>query len=168
MNDSFEVGWPHVPDIVENVLKTQFNLVNAVSDISNFYTNNHLDIKGALLTDVFMQSPDSGYIYPTLDPDVNRPLEIYLYRGSKFGFVDSGSLACLAKSKLTDLYNENYPSSIHKLPPEQLKQVKEDLIASYVDDLCLGTTLSDIESCPTPLLSTVLILINLELKSRVN
>ena len=59
--------------------------------------------------------------------------------------MDSVSLACLAKSKLTDLYDKNYPSSVHKLPPEQLKQVKEDLVASYVDDLNLGATLRDIE-----------------------
>ena len=92
-----------------------------------------------------MQSPPKGSMYPTLDPEVNQPLEIYLYRGSKFGYVDSGSLAGLAKSKLTELYAKNYPDCIHKLPLNLLKQVNTDLITSYVDDLSLGTTLHDIE-----------------------
>ena len=78
VNDSFEVGWPHVPDIAENIIKFQFNLVNAIGDISNFYMNNHLNTEGMLLSGVFMQSPKSSSVYPTLDPNVNRPLEIYL------------------------------------------------------------------------------------------
>ena len=42
------------------------------------------------------------------------------------------------------------------MPPNQLEQVNTDLIASYVDDLSLGTTLRDIElelAKPTFLLS---------------
>ena len=37
VNDSFEVGWPHIPDIAENLIKFQFNIVNTTGDISNFY-----------------------------------------------------------------------------------------------------------------------------------
>ena len=100
-------------------------------------------MEGTLLSGVFMQSPPKGSMYPTLDPEVHQPLEIYLYRGSKFGYVDSRSLAGLAKSKLTELYAKNYPYCIHKLPSNLLKQVNTDLITSYIDDLSLGTTLRD-------------------------
>ena len=127
VNDSFEVGWSHIPNIAESLIKFQFNLVNAVGDISNFYTNNHLNVEGTLLSGVFMQSPPDSSAYPTLDPEVQRPLEIYLYRGSKFGYMDSGSLAGLANFKLTELYQQNYPACIHKLSGEDMFELNHRL-----------------------------------------
>ena len=64
VNDSFEVGWPHIPNIAENLIKFQFNLVNAIGDISNFYTNNHLNVEGMLLSGVFMQSTQMALYIP--------------------------------------------------------------------------------------------------------
>ena len=46
---------------------------------------------------------------------------------------------------LPSLYDTHYPACIHKIPTQQLIQVKQDLIDSYVDDLHTGATLYDIE-----------------------
>ena len=77
---------------------------------------------------MFLQEPVTGSQYPTLDPDRNVPLQLYLYTGSKFGYVDASSLSCLAKSMLPSLYEKHYPKYIHKIPSKQLLQVKADLI----------------------------------------
>ena len=146
VNDSFHAGFAHIPNIAQNLIKSQFFVTSTMGDISNFYTNHHLDVKGSLLSAVFLQQPIIGSKYPTLDPNRNAPLEIYLYTGSKFGYIDAGSLACLAKTKLTKLYQEHYPDCIHKLSPSNLEQVKADLVNSYVDDLLAGATLYDIET----------------------
>ena len=146
VNDNFKTGFPHIPDISKNLVKSQFYLTACVGDVSNFYTNNHLDIQGSLLSAVYLQQPADQCIYPTLDPARHVPLEIYLYTGSKFGFTDAGSLSCLAKSRLTGLYNQNYPKSKHKIPGEQLIQVNNDLKASYVDNIHIGITLVDIHN----------------------
>ena len=144
VNDSFLAGFSHIPNIADNLIKSQFFLTNAIGDISNFYTNNRLDISGALLSAVFLQQPENGSIYPTLNPQRQAPLKLYLYTGSKFGYMDSGSLACLAKSKLTGLYQKHFPECIHKLKHADLLQVKADLINSYVDDLITGTTVVEL------------------------
>ena len=109
MNDTFNAGFPHIPDIAINLIKSQFYVINCIGDISNFYTNHHLDVEGALLSAVVLQQPVSGSPYPTLDPNRDVPLELYLYTGSKFGYIDAGSLSCLAKSMLPSLYEKNYP-----------------------------------------------------------
>ena len=98
------------------------------------------------LSGVFLQEPVEGSKYPTLDPNHKVLLQIYLYTGSKFGYIDAGSLSCLAKSKLTTLYQKHYPQSIHKIPSKHLIQVNNDLINSYVDDLNIGTSLKDVEN----------------------
>ena len=81
VNDLVEAGFPQVPNIAANIIKAQFNLTNTVGNISNFYMNHHLDVPSTLLSGVFLQSPEKGSIYPTLDLSKNAPLEIFLYTG---------------------------------------------------------------------------------------
>ena len=64
VNDSFEVGWPHIPDIAENLIKFQFNLVNAIGDISNFYTNNHLKRKAHCYLECSCKAPQKALYIP--------------------------------------------------------------------------------------------------------
>ena len=140
MNDLFQSGWSHIPNITENLIRAQFNISATFADIHNFYMQHQLDKHLSLMSGVFLQSPAEGSAYPTLDPSVKRPLEVYLFTGAQFGYVDSGSLSCLVKSRLTALYEEHYPPSFHKLPPKQLADVNTALTKSYVDDLQIGTT----------------------------
>ena len=146
VNDTFKVGFPHIPNIAINLIKSQLYVTNCVGDISNFYANHHFNIEGSLLSAVFLQTPIDGSKYPNLDSDGQVMLELYLYTGSKFGYVDAGSLSCLAKSMLPLLYNKHYPNSIHKIPSKQLLGIKSDLVDSYIDDLHTGASLHDIES----------------------
>jgi hypothetical protein len=146
VNDTFHAGFPHIPDIAQNLIKSQFYLTVAIADIANFYMNNHLDIEGALLSAVFLQRPVDGSQYPTLDPERQAPLMTYLYTGSRFGYTDAGSLSCLAKTKLMDLYSKHYPIGLNKLSENNLAEVKAKLIASYVDDLLTGSTIADVSA----------------------
>ena len=130
VNSSFQTGYPHIPNISKNLVKSQFYVTSTVCDISNFYTNTHLDIWGSLLSAVYLQSPEKGSIYPTLNPSKRVGLEVYIYTGSKFGFTDSGSLSCLAKSWFTALYSKYFPESKHKIPGPQLIEINNDLRAS--------------------------------------
>ena len=93
---------------------------------------------------MFLQRPEAGSRYPRLDPGSDAQLDIYLYTGSRFGYSDAGSLSCLAKTKLTDLYDKHYPTCLHKLPKKNLLQVNADLKGSYVDDLISGSTIADV------------------------
>ena len=83
------MGFPHIPDIENNLLRSQFHVTNAINDISNFYTNNHLDVEGSLLSAILLQEPQAGSKYPSLNPERKVPLILYLYMGSKFGYIDT-------------------------------------------------------------------------------
>ena len=72
------------------------------------------------------------------------PLQLFVFVGAKFGYKDAGSLAGLAKTLLTKIYHEKYPECIHKVPKNQLEEVKSILVSSYVDDLSINTTVTDI------------------------
>ena len=145
VNDIFQTGFAHIPNICENIIRSQLQILNVIGDISNFYTNNRLSIEGALLSAIFLQEPIEGTKYPTLNPHRNAALRLYLYIGSKFGYIDSGSLSCLAKSRLSTLYNQHYPNCIHKINSKDLIKVHTDLITSYVDDLNIGCSLKDVQ-----------------------
>ena len=54
VNDSFAAGFLHIPNIATNLIMSQFNVINCIGDISNFYTNHHLDIEGMLLCGIFL------------------------------------------------------------------------------------------------------------------
>ena len=147
INDVFKSGHPHIPDITNCLISSQFYVSLSLADISNFYTNCLLDSTGTLLSAVYLQAPNSNSKYPKLDPnDKSSPLKLHLYTGAKFGYRDAGSIACLSKTLLTKTYADNYPECIHKLTQQQLAKIKETLIHSYVDDLCIGVTLKDIQS----------------------
>ena len=92
---------------------------------------------------VLLQTPSEGSKYPTLDPNRDVPLQLFVFVGAKFGYKDSGSLAGLAKTLLTKIYHEKYPKCIHKVPKNQLKEVKSILVSSYVDDTSENTTVAD-------------------------
>ena len=140
----FFPGHHHIPQISNCIIKAQFSLSHALADISNFYTNHQLDEQGALLSAVLLQTPPEGSIYPTLDPNRDVPLQLFIFVGAKFGYKDSGSLAGLAKSLLTKIYHEKYPKCIHKIPKNQLEEVKSTLVNSYVDDISVNTTVADL------------------------
>ena len=93
-----------------------------------------------------MQFPPKGSFYPTRDPDWKVGLEVYVYTGSIFGFMDTGSLSCLAKTKFTELYKKHFPMSIHKIPNHQLIQINDDLRESYVNDIHVGSGLMDVHN----------------------
>ena len=42
---NYLTGFPHIPDISKNLVKSQFYLTACVGDVSNLYTNNHLIFK---------------------------------------------------------------------------------------------------------------------------
>ena len=108
INQVFRAGHPHIPAITDSLISSQFYVTHTLADISNFYTNCLLDSTGTLLSAVYLQAPSGNNIYPTLDPpNKTTPLTLHLYRGAKFGYKDSGSIACLGKSLLTNTYSEN-------------------------------------------------------------
>ena len=108
INQVFRAGHPHIPAITDCLISSQFYVTHTLADISNFYTNCLLDSTGTLLSAVYLQAPSGNNIYPTLDPqNKTTPLTLHLYRGAKFGYKDSGSIACLGKSLLTKTYSEN-------------------------------------------------------------
>ena len=133
------------PDITKCLLSSQFFVSHVLVDVSNFYTNHLLDSRGTLLSAVYLQeSPDSKY--PSLDPSKDLPLKLFLYTGAKFGFCDAGSLACLSKTLLTKIYHKNYPECEHKIPSDQLDEIKATLKDSYIDDLFIRSTLKYIQN----------------------
>ena len=147
INQIFKAGHSHIPAIASCLLSSQFYVSHALADISNFYTNCLLDSTGTLLSAVYLQAPVDGSKYPTLNPlNKTAPLKLHCYTGAKFGYRDSGSIACLSKTLLTRTYSENYPSCLHKLDESQLARIRSTLVDSYVDDLFIGTTLKDIQS----------------------
>ena len=68
---------------------------------------------------------------------------MYIYQGTKYGFSDSGGLACLTKQHIPTLYKNHYPESRHKLPDTSLAIVRDILAKSYVDDIIFGATAPD-------------------------
>ena len=54
VNDSVKAGFLHIPNIAMNLIMSQFNILNCIRDISNFYTNHHLDVPGILLSGIFL------------------------------------------------------------------------------------------------------------------
>merc|ERR1712105_222520 len=102
VNDSFFPGHHHIPQISNCIIKAQFSLSHDLADISNFYTNLQLDEQGALLPAVLLQTPAEDSKYPTLDPNRDVPLQLFVFVGAIFGYKDSGSLAGLAKTLIMD------------------------------------------------------------------
>ena len=66
---------------------SQLQIVNVIGDISNFYTNHRLNIEGSLLSTVFLQEPLIGSKYPSLNPDREAPLQLYLYKVANRGIL---------------------------------------------------------------------------------
>ena len=64
--------------------------------------------------------------------------------GTRFGFLDAGRLSSLAKGALTNLYLKHYPTSVHKIPKDQLDKVSEALEQAYIDDYVQGITANDL------------------------
>ena len=98
-----------------------------------------------LLSAVYLQeSPNSKY--PALDPSLKLPLKLFVYCGAKFGFCDAGSLTCLLKTLLTNIYRDHYPECAHKILQSQLEDIKATLKDSHVDNLFIGSTLKDVQN----------------------
>ena len=88
VNDSFFPGHHHIPQISNCIIKAQFSLSHVLADISNFYTNHQLDEQGALLSAVLLQTPSEGSKYPTLDPNRDVPLQLFVFVEAKFGYKE--------------------------------------------------------------------------------
>ena len=105
-----------------------------------------LDIESALNSTIFLQKPNVGSKYPSLDPLSNNELSYYNYTACKFGWSDSGNLANLAKCQLTSIYNKHFPACNNKVNTKDLEWIHQTLKASYVDDISLQTTNNDLEA----------------------
>ena len=109
VNDLFSSTFSHIPNISETLIRSGFYTLSVHADIHNFYMQTRMDEEGSLMSGIFLQSPGKNS-YPSLDPSVNRPLEIYLFMGTQFGFADSGGLSGIAKGQLTALYDKGRTS----------------------------------------------------------
>ena len=110
INDTILPGNAHLQPITTNLLKAHFAVVHTTGDISNFYLQSGLNIQNSLNSAIYLQEPDKGTIYLTLDPTKNKNLKIYIYVSCKFGWTDTGNLANLTKGALTDIYEKYFPN----------------------------------------------------------
>ena len=152
VNQYFNCGYPHIPNIGQTLVTSQFYLTFVLGDIQNFYTSTRVDNTGVLLSAVYLQEPAKSSVYPTLSPERRSSLQLYIYTAAKFGFTDAGSMTSLAKTKFVALYQRHFPPGVHKIPADQLAGVNQSLCHSYVDDLFDGVSLYDIKkemSSPT-------------------
>lgn len=146
LNDYFLLPILHVPLIQTNLLISHFFVSSVIGNISNFYMQHHLYLEDALLSAVYLRAPEANSVYPTLNPESNTPLAIYLYTVTKFVFWDSGGLSCLAKSELAALFGELYSQFVHKLSDTDFTLLSKILKNSYIDDLHIGITIEYIHS----------------------
>merc|ERR1711973_412670 len=99
---------------------------------------------GSLMSAIWLQGdPDSKF--PFLDPNSQRPLELWVFRSPNFGFKDASSLAAAGKNMMCHFYNQYFPEGMHKISPEELKKVAETLEKAYSDDVLNPIFLTMIE-----------------------
>ena len=118
--------------------------MHTTGDISNFYLQSGLNIQNSLNSAIYLQEPDKGTDYPTLDPTKDKRLKIYVYVSCKFGWTDAGNLANLIKGALTDIYEKYFPNCKNKLGKVDLSKVAQILKDSYVDNTSIEATLNNL------------------------
>ena len=119
-------------------------MTNCLGDLVSFYTCNHIDTPGALLSEIYLQKPLRDSKYPTLDPDLNTNLGLYVFTLCRFGFKDAGSLSVNAKNMMHSLYIKHHPDNRHKMAKELAIQVGNILKKSYMDDVNCATSATEI------------------------
>ena len=80
-------------------MRAGFFMTTVHGDLNNFYMMSHLDEISSLMSGIFLQTPQPGSKFPTLDPNVNRPLEVWLFTAARFGFSDAGGLSAISKGQ---------------------------------------------------------------------
>ena len=90
-------------------------MTNCLGDLVSFYMHNCIDTPGALLSAIYLQEPLQDSKYPTLDPDLNARLGLYVFTSCQFVFKDAGSLFVNAKNMTHSLYIKHHPNNRHKI-----------------------------------------------------
>ena len=78
INSALHSSLPQLPKIQEVLLKFRLSLSLAMSDLCAFYKRNILDPAGSLMSAIYLQGNPSSK-YPTLDPECNDPLLLWIF-----------------------------------------------------------------------------------------
>ena len=143
LNDNLASGDHYIEKVISIFMRLRLNPAAALADIENFYLRIRLNPAGSLSGAVFLQRDEDGS--PTLDPDCDSPLEPAVFVASRFGSVDAGGLAGLARNNAADMYLTHYPDNDTKLPEELVTMVEPSIQKAYVDDCLLTVSAKEME-----------------------
>ena len=89
------------------ILQYRFAITSCLADLSCFYKRNLLDVKGSLMSAIWLQSNPNDK-YPFLEPTSKAKLRILIIRSANFGFKDRTALANMTNVH-GQFYNEHFP-----------------------------------------------------------
>ena len=151
-NHNISAGEAYIEHVKSMFLRLRLNPICALGDIQDFYLNVRLDAIGALSGAVFLQRDKDGSA--VLDPNLDAPLEVAVFVASRFGQVDAGTLAALARNHACDAYLKNYPDNEDKLSIQMVEKVRKIIEKAYVDDVLLTHSAKSMEENKEPLSKT--------------
>ena len=151
-NDNVSPGEAYIERIRSVFLRMRICPVICLGDISNFYLRIKIDVLGTLSGAVWLQRDENGRA--VLNPNIDAPLEVAVFVASRFGQVDAGTLAALARNFAVDAYIAYYPDNEDKLPTNLVEEVRSILNRAYVDDVLHSVTAKSMEENNEPLSPT--------------
>ncbi|MCP4482939.1 MAG: hypothetical protein GY817_09485, partial [bacterium] len=151
-NDNVSPGEAYIEKIRSMFLRMRLNPIVSLGDISNFYLRVKIDTLGTLSGAVWLQRDKQGRA--VLNPDLDAPLEIAVFVASRFGQVDAGTLAALARNYAVDAYINHYPANEDKLPTSLVEEVRPVITRAYVDDVLHSVSAKSMELNNEPLSRT--------------
>lgn len=127
------------------ILRYKFSISLCLADLSCFYKINILDVKGSLMSAIWLQS-NSRHIYSLLDPINKAKLKIWIIRSANFGFSDGTALENTVKCSIRKFYNTHFPESMHKLSEVDVKTIINTLKLGYLDAIMSNIFLQQIHN----------------------
>jgi hypothetical protein len=135
LNANIAAGKHYIEKVRSVFTRMRMNPIAILSDIENFYLRVVINPAGALSGAVFLQRDEDGA--PTLDPGLQAPLQPAIFVASRFGSLDAGNLAALARNNSVKMYQAHYPNNHYKLPTALIEEIEPHIRKAYVDDILL-------------------------------